>query len=148
MRLSNQNLKNLVEYLIQHNDLSLDFRELEIVYDPDQDALNEKDPRAFCYVVQDDWKIYCTRNLEALPPEARMGILLHEIGHLHLDAFGAEEGNDNDEFEADVDAWILGNVPEASYTYEDVEYYALIGNLRGAKNLQCVSTQFLRRVER
>ena len=89
-------------------------------------------------MIEKDWRIYCTQAIEMLPPDARMGILLHEIGHIHLTAFHGDAS------EVDVDEWILLNVREAKYTYADVRYRAPQSTMqRDAKNLQRVGWNFL-----
>jgi hypothetical protein len=108
-----------------------------------QDQVNREDSRAFCYVENSGTPaIYCTKAIEWLPPEARIGVLLHEIGHLVLKAF------EDDESEVDVDEWCVTNFPEAKYAYADVTYYTLNkwgkkGEPRVANSLQTVSPAFV-----
>jgi len=113
-----------------------------LIHDPGHDAVNRRDPRAFCYVDADcPTAIRCASALEALHPPARIGVLLHEIGHIVLDAF------DGDEAEIDVDSWCLDFVPEAGYTYMDTSYWRP-GKKRPvtAKALEHVSLGFVHAV--
>lgn len=103
-----------------------------------QDVINESDPRVFCSVEPSKVFIYCAEALEWIEPRIRVAILLHEIGHIYLNAFEGEE------CEVDVDAWILENFPEAGYGYSNHRYYNQ--ELRQdviAVNVEHVSASFL-----
>ena len=138
-------LRLLVEYLVTNKILPTYYRELTIKHERRLDRANEKKARAFCYVQEEDFQIHCAYALENVLPTVRLGILLHEIGHIRLNAFHEEEGDDD--FEVDVDSWILKNLPEAEYTYADHTYPALgKSGVRKAKNLQRISGDFKRSV--
>lgn len=114
---SEQDFQRLVAYLRHKGTLAPVFDKLDLYYDPKHDEANASDPRAFCYVRPDRWFVYCSRALEDVAPRVRIGVLLHEIGHLARNAFKGDKS------EVDVDTWVLDNVPEAGYHYADHEYY-------------------------
>ena len=130
----------LSEYLVFERGLPGFVSALEVRHDPQQDRVNKKDARAFCYVRADDLGvIYCSKSIEAVEPEVRVAILLHEIGHIVLDAFT------DDESEVDVDTWVDTEVPEAGYTYKDVTYERAGRRVTG-KNVQWVTPKFVREI--
>lgn len=134
-------LRLLSEYLVLEKEMPGFVSALKIEHDPKQDEQNQKDPRAFCYVRPDNLgTIYCAANLEQVLPEVRMGILIHEIGHIVLDAFNGEES------EVDVDAWIESEIPEAGYTYENTGYTRFEGGWAMGKNVQRVLPEFVRMI--
>jgi len=137
---ANQDLMDLTNYLIENEAISnvLDF---EVVHDEVLDADNRKDPRAFCSVAPKDVVIHCAKNIECLPDEARIGVLLHEIAHVAANAFG------DDECEVDADVWIHENVPEAGYNYAASVVYRPTGEESStAQNLQVVNLDFVRMI--
>ena len=113
---------------------------IQVEWSEDADLRNRKDPRGFCHVDPNEWKIYCSRAIEDVSPAVRMGLLLHEIGHLVLDAF------DGDESEVDVDAWAMSAIPEAGYHYMPVyEYFnSQIGETVKAKNIEALCASFVK----
>lgn len=114
-------------------------------HDPEYDLVNTQDPRAFCYVERDDpTVIHCTKNLEYLDKNSRLGVLMHELGHIVLDAFHGDES------EVDVDSWCLEFIPEAGYHYRDTKYQKPTRDgilIKHAKSLQHVSPAFIRILE-
>ncbi len=135
-------LAYLCDYLIDHHALAPSFMSLSLEIDPEQDEKNKKDPRAFCYVTPGVLTIFTTLALPALPPEAMMGVMLHEIAHLHLNAFKGDES------EVDVDAFCTCEISESGYHYANVEYLSPFHNHTKviATNLEKVSPMFFRRV--
>ncbi len=130
-RQTQENLDRLLDYLHRRHQLPMEFiNKIELVHDPEHDKENADDPRAFCYVTEKDFRIFCTKYIEKLPVASRLGILLHEIGHLYTDAFGP------DEVEVDVDEWCMEFAPELKYTYQDVVYIRNKNEVAEAKNLQ------------
>jgi hypothetical protein len=111
---------------------------------------NAKDPRAFCFVEKEFPNvIHCAEAIEGLPPEARVGVIYHEVGHILLNAFHGDES------EVDVDEWCVNFIPTANYTYLDTPYITLrqdayrgiVSKGRIAKSLQNVSPEFVRVLE-
>jgi hypothetical protein len=111
---------------------------VKVFCDPDQDDRNQKDPRAFAYVEEGSFIIHAARNIERLPANFRVGILLHEIGHIVIKGF---HGPDS---EVDVDQWVLDSFPEANYDYEDAAYIdTFTMDRRIASDLQYVGDDFV-----
>ncbi len=101
---------------------------------------NKKSSRSFCYVNLNGETIYYAESLAYLDTEFIIGILLHELAHLIVKTGPVDD-------EVDADLWILEAFPMAKYGYEDAVYAsAATGRLRTAKNLQCVSREFLRKL--
>lgn len=100
------------------------------------DANNERSARSFCFVVIGEHKINCATAISALPPEFIIGILLHEIAHMVIE----EDGGDP---ELGVDEWVLENVTDSGYKYENVSYIGRTDKARTAKSLERVSNKFL-----
>jgi hypothetical protein len=138
---TSSDLTGLLLYLLGRNLVGQECASLEAVHSLRQDKFNLKSPRAFCHVMPGDWAIYCSRRIEDLPGRNRVGLLLHEIGHLEIHGFKSLDD------EVDVDEWILKSVPEARYQYETVSY--LVGDQadpRVAQNLQTVGEDFYERI--
>ena len=135
-------LNALTAYLVQEHGLALRFRRLRLVLSPEQNRRNKLDPRTFCYCSRGDFCIFSAAMLDRLPLTACVGILLHEIGHLHLKAFGGPES------EVDVDDWCLNSVPESGYYYGDCSYKNFSGDFRTAKNIEHVSPEFIHLLSR
>jgi hypothetical protein len=134
-----QDLTALLIYLLGRNLVGSYSAVLTVEHSERQDRYNEKSPRAFCHVMPGDKIVYCSRWIESLPGKNRVGLLLHEIGHMEI--YGFKNLDD----EVDVDEWILKSVPEARYRYETVEYPA--GRVvRVAQNLQTVGEDFYERI--
>lgn len=116
------------------------YHKIKLVWVKAQDKANLKNPRAFCFTQRGDLSIYCARALNELPVEARLGVLLHEIGHIVMDAF------DGDECEVTADQFGFG-IAEAGYKYKDVEYVnPLTHELARANSLETVSPQFVEKI--
>ena len=146
-------LDNLVAYLIARGH-STDLRGIRVSHDPVIDQVNAHNGRSFARVKEGDrQRIHVSKWIEDLPRTFRVGILLHELAHLAIPAMGQSEDDD----EIKVDSWIIENLPEAGYHYEDVYYsdrglgtdgkYPLTpndpGHARLARNVQCVSAEFV-----
>ena len=136
LRKAKQHLSDLRKYLVNKNAISKRLQ-FGLEYDPGLDWDNIDNPRNFCAVTPKNIIILCSRFIESPPPEARIGILLHEISHIVANAFGGDES------EVDCDVWIKENVPEAGYEYRDIDYKR-DGVDVTAKGLQVVSKKFVR----
>jgi hypothetical protein len=68
---------------------------------PDREAerKHERAARYFCFVLPGCSTIRCAEALESIPRPFRLGVLLHEIGHIVLDEFFGDAS------EVRVDAW-------------------------------------------
>lgn len=105
------------------------------------DDMNTKRARSFAYTQKGQTVIYCSAAMECLEPEVRIGILLHECGHIVANAF--------DEYaEISVDDFCVSLVPEARYHYHDVSYVGLSGRIRTAKAIEVVAHKFVLRLYR
>jgi len=135
---SEQDLDDLISFLIDQYELEKKFTRLELVHDPQCDVSNRENPRAFCFVESSGpLIIHASQCLEDLSQHVRIGILLHEIGHLHLAAFGSDES------EVDVDEW-CSSIKEAGYKYQDCRYFSsLLNGFITAKNLEFVEPSFV-----
>ena len=133
--------------LYGNDDLAVKVRNITFQHDAKHDKKNRSNPRFFCYVEEyregEPWIIRCAGNLELAAPPLRIGVLLHEIGHLVLNAF--REGQES---EVDVDTWVLDSFPESGYTYRDGAYYpeGAPRTLVTAKDVQHVSPEFVLRI--
>ena len=135
---ASHDLERLKDFLRRDYELSSG---IKLQWDAEHDLVNRNDPRAFCYMRPNDPVIYCSAAVESLLPEARIGVLLHELGHLILAAFCG------DDCEVDVDDFCMNDVRASGYHYEDVQYLSPWTNeLVTAKNLECVSPAFLEEV--
>jgi len=132
LRRSKKNLKDLLIFLgVRVGPM----KTIRLKHSEDQDDRNAMDTRAFCHVIEGKREIHCTKYLDDLPLEARLGVLLHEIGHIEAEAFVGEE------CEVDADLWVKESVPECDLKYTDVRYKRG-GRIALAMNLQTVSRQF------
>jgi hypothetical protein len=114
--LAEQALAELVEYLHQKRKLAPAWLQVRVLHCPDQDRVNAADARAFAYTAdREPYRVFAARSIEALPPNFLYGVLLHELGHLVLEAF--KGGN-----EPEVDAWCQEFAPELKYTYASATY--------------------------
>jgi hypothetical protein len=137
---ASRDLEYLLNFLRQEHELPAG---IKLRWDSDYDLANKEDPRAICYVRSDDPAIYCSGAIEALAPEVRMGVLLHEVGHLILEAFCG------DDCEVDVDDFCINDVAESGYHYADSEYISPWTQTAVlAKNIEHVSQVFLDEVYR
>lgn len=139
---SSRDLTILKLYLSSHCGIKLP--RVSLVHSKAQDHRNSYDPRAFCAAQQGSGKILTAQALEAVTDECRYGILLHELGHIHLNAFGMFA-------EIEVDEWCVESVPEAGYRYKNTEYWTSLECgaqiKRRAKSLEHVSSKFIERLK-
>jgi len=137
LRTVRQDFFALANYLVKRRGQPMSLLSVQIIHSSDADKRNQKSPRGFCHVTPGLWVIFCSQTLEDAPREVRLGVLLHETGHLILDAFRGDES------EVDVDEFCLHVVPEAGYYYGDSEYFSRFhGRNVTAKNVQHVSHKF------
>ena len=141
---ASRDLNILLEYLINKRGLGAAMRGIVVQYSEDADGYNIKDPRVFCFTQVNHPVIFCSRALEDVDREIRVGILIHEIGHIVLNAF------EGDESEIDVDHWVVDTLPKGSYGYvHEIKY---LNSARGeevtAWNLERVTQAFLREIDR
>lgn len=135
-------LKALVKYVAKSLDAkhARMLRKVRMVNSNRAEQNNQKSARSFCYVNLDGETIYYSEALTYLDLEFIIGILLHELAHLVVKAGPVDD-------EADADSWILEAFPETRYDYDDTVYTSpWTGRMRTAKNLQCVSREFVRRL--
>lgn len=94
-----------------------------------------KNPRFLAMVIEGKPEIHVSTAIEAVPADVRLGLLLHELAHSR----GIMD-------EVEADAWVLSTVPEAGYHYVDeIEFRSpLYDDPVVAKNVQCVSQQFMK----
>lgn len=137
--ISDATILRLTDYLVLAHDCLPSLRQMRVKYSEDEDTRNQENPRGFCHVTEGEWIIYCSQVIEEVAPTVRIGLLLHEIGHLYIPAMASEKS------EVDVDTWILENIPEAGYGYlPTYKYYnSLYGRTVTAKNIQHVSNEFV-----
>lgn len=144
--ISNQYLKPLLAYLKKKGHISRGMRsEIKVEHSFEADFKNERSrspakeeeaARSFCFVILGERTIYYASALKALPESFITGILLHEIAHMIVE-------NERGDPELTVDEWVIANVPEAGYAYKNVRYIDFTGKPRTAKNLECVTEDFL-----
>lgn len=139
-----QDLKGLLVYTRAKKKWAkeIDLRDnaLQVVHSKQADLDNSKNPRAFCFVNSGENIIYCSRCIELVSPEVRLGLLLHEAGHIFSHSFGSDKA------EVDTDTWILDNFAEAGYTYQDHFYYSPFQHkLVLAHDIEAVSSKFLQK---
>jgi hypothetical protein len=136
---SSQDLDALLSYLAETERIGSGYCDLiRIVHDPENDKNNQQDPRAFAFAISTSNVIHGSKALELICPRARLGILLHEIGHVVLNAF------DGDVSEVDVDEWCMFQVAESGYRYHTLHYPSPweAGVIRKADNVQHVDLPF------
>ena len=112
-----------------------------VEHDFELDEDNLHNPRNFCSVAPKERVIHCTKYLDEAPRNARVGILLHEIGHVIANAF------DGDECEVDADEWVITSIPDAKLHYATVSY-SRAGKKVKAVAVQCVNDRFLEMIDR
>ena len=134
-------LHALLNYLHDVRGFDDTILDVRLKFDGANDRMNAKDPRAFCFCVEGENIIHCSNALLDLPAEPCIGILLHELAHLILNAFHGEKA------EVDVDLFCTEKIPEAGYHYRDCTYFnSLLGKEVTAKNIEWVSTDFIHRI--
>lgn len=138
--LSKKYLDPLVDYLVESGKIPdrVDPEKIRISHSPRADRNNSKSDRSFCFVFLGERAIHCAKAIELLPDEFIVGILLHEIAHMIVEK---QKGDP----ELLVDEWVTENIPESGYHYSDVKYFDYDGE-RNAKNLECVTKQFLKTI--
>jgi hypothetical protein len=139
---SEKDLQGLLDYLVTEHSLKREILNYRIKHSPEQDHDNELDPRAFCHVMKGDKNIYCSQSLEHVPVYIRLGLLLHELGHMYLGAL------DGDESEVKVDDWCMFKIPESGYKYLDQFIYwsPILKTTVTANHLEAVSGDFVYRI--
>jgi len=151
LRKAESDLHALLAYMIAEHGAPEDrLLDVTILHDAEHDKENARDPRAFCFVEKERPNfIHCAKAIEELTPEARVGVLYHEIGHILLNAFHGDES------EVEVDEWCLTFLPMSNYTYRDTAYLVTgkVGKSdvawgRIAKSLQSVAPGFVRVLEK
>ena len=116
--------------------------QIDTMHEPSLDTDNQSNPRAFCFAMQGSPIIRCSNAIKSLPRRARVGVLLHETGHILLNAFG------DDSTEVDVDSWCKFDLSASGYHYENVEYTSpWTGQLVVAKALEVVTGDFLQALD-
>jgi hypothetical protein len=113
--------------------------QLRVRHSPNADVLNRRRPRQFCHVFPRSLIIHCTSQIENVSEQVRLGLLIHEIGHIVQQAF---HDNGDDECEVTVDEWVTYNFPEAGYKFADHRYRSWGGRYRTAKAIEHVSKKF------
>lgn len=133
---SQELLAALLFWLRSHGHIRSGEIDIRLMWTKAQDARNAHDPRSFCFTVPSDDVIRCTRALSALTEPIQLGIMLHEIGHIHLNEFSGPES------EAKVDAWCAG-IPEAKFVYlQTTQYVRPDGKSVVAKFIESVGVSF------
>jgi hypothetical protein len=128
-------LNVLLQWLIDHAKIDgkryYEILPIAIRFDARLDKANKKNSRSFCAVdLGKPHLIYTAKAIEKLPVENRIGILLHELGHIVLDSTD----------EVAVDQWCYD--AEVGFFYcIDVK----VGR-RVIKNLEEVSYAFTRKI--
>jgi hypothetical protein len=112
---------------------------LQVVHSEEGDDFNKRRARQFCHVFPNSYDIHCSKALENVSERVRIGILLHEIGHIALQAFH-DEGDDS--CEVVVDSWVNETFPEADYKFAHHKYASSAGRKRTAKSIEHVSAEF------
>jgi len=136
-----RDLKKLSMYLAEREVVPLSVTRIQLRHDADLDKANRRNPRFLCAVHPHEWLIRCALAIERVNPEVRVGVLLHEIGHMVLPAFNGAKS------EVEVDEFVISQVPEAGYYYGDHGYYSPQHEKDViAKNVEHVSINFLRLV--
>ena len=111
LNLASSNLEALLEYLCEVHALPAKFARMRLKHSSEQDLYNRRDPRAFCYCMENQPStIYATQYLDCLPDHFAMGILYHEIGHHMIKVWSTKD-------EPLVDAWCMDFAPELNYGY-------------------------------
>ena len=102
---------------------------------------NKENPRMVCYVVSGSHVINCSRASEAVGPRARVGLLIHEMGHVLT-----RSGDVPDE-EVQADLWVEMQFHHSGYTYRDHIYVSPhTGKQVTAKHVEHVSEEFLKKL--
>lgn len=115
--------------------------DIKIAFDPEAENYNkQKKPRYFCYTTPKSNLIRSSVELENVPERVRTAIVLHEIGHILLKAFG------NDTVEVDVDTFCT-EITDGDYKMQDkLRYVNKDGDVKLARSVETVSGKFLQEV--
>jgi hypothetical protein len=108
MKKSRRQLKNLISFLKETRRAPADVR-ISLAADENAEIMHGTVWRFFCWTTSGSDIIRCARELEDLPSEFRLGVLLHETGHILEDFF---EENDS---EVQTDAWCKKIDPDYKY---------------------------------
>lgn len=114
----------------------LSLQRVHLVLDKGQEALHADDNRAFAHVRKGSRAIYVCADIEVLPENYLVGVLLHELVHLLTQSFGGQTG------EVKVDEWIVRELPEAGFGYASLMYNDGWRDVP-VENLERVSDSFL-----
>jgi len=112
----------------------LGLKEPDISWSVEVNRRSLEDSRAFCEVHSNNrMVIHCSHGLARLPRKNRLGVLLHELGHVY---------GSIDEVEADT--WVVTNCPEAGFKYiPRVSYlHPSLNRKVTARNVQSVADGF------
>ncbi len=138
--LYDQYLRPLLVYLEEQGLITTWMKsQIRTLHSRKADKNNADSARSFCFVIIGEHVIHCAGSIENLQDKFIIGILLHEIAHMII-----EEGRGDPEL--DVDEWVIENVPEAGYRYENTRYTDFNNKKRSAKNLECVTERFLKQI--
>lgn len=136
-------LKALVTYMCKSLDVpnARMLRKVWMKHSTKAEINNQRSSRSFCYVYGDgEPVVHYAEALTRLNTENVVGILIHELAHLIVQSGPVDD-------EVDADQWILEAFPEAKYRYTDAVYVSpWTERMRTARNVQCVSREFLRKL--
>lgn len=133
-----RDFKKLSMYLAEKGVVPLSVTRIQLRHDPSLDKANFKNPRFLCAVHPHEWIIHCALAIERIGRPVRIGVLLHEIGHMVIPAFRGAKS------EVEVDEFVVSKIPEAGYYYEDHAYFSPLRSEEVlAKNVEHVSAEFL-----
>jgi hypothetical protein len=137
---SQEDLGIILKYLMRDKGMPVELGGVSAVWSQDNDNMNLRDPRLFCSTEPGSTVISCSRALEDVPREVRVGVLVHEVGHIMLGAF------ENSDSEVDVDAWVASTLPPGSYFYLNAVKYtnSLVEDYTEARAVECVTAAFLK----
>jgi len=133
----------LVDYIVAAKGASTSTFAARVRHDVKCDAYNREKARAFCFTRAGSWTIHCSKNIERVSDEVLIGLLLHEMGHIAIQAFHSDK---NDTCEVDVDRWVAKNFPEAGYHYKNHSYRTARGKDLTAKSIEHVSKRFAKTI--
>lgn len=140
MPFSQRSLKALQRHLlpILSKQQSQRLSGITIRHDAEAERFNKHEkPRYFCYTTPKSGIIRSSIEIENIPEHVRTAIILHEIGHIVLQAFGSDES------EVLVDAFCT-TIPGSGYKMLDTLRYTNInGERQTARSVETVSKRFL-----
>ena len=109
-------LTALKRYLYEEHGMS-GLKHLRIQHNVECDRAVHRNPRSFAFTIKGSKLIHVSKELEWAGPEARIGVLLHEILHIWLPAF-------DDDAEIEVDEFATADLKKLGYHYADLEYFS------------------------